>query len=330
MKKHIYLTVLSMFILCGCGHNFYFETENIGAAVRVPLPEGGEIGVMVGSTKTVSATVRGGSSFTTESAHGAGIFSDHGVAKITQFKSNTQVNEGNIVKILTSTNVSEDVKLSFVKNLGLKAEAPDFKPNVLQTRASVIGSHDADLKDVKPFASTGLDKVTETIPEVVKPVVEAVENVTETVVDGVVPQPGKTIVKTAENIRKSLTNIVTIAAILIAFGLILVFRTGKKHKKKKKTEVHEDENPPDLISPGDTVSPIEETSQDTDPFVHAPHKKKKMNLLAVGILILVMWTWKFLPLSTKIGITRWLATTAYEMRHKLARKKKKSPSSTSK
>ena len=321
MKNFFILLCLMLF--AGCGHNFYFESENIGIALRIPLPEGGDIGLMAGSTKTVSASVRGGSSFTTESAHGAGLLSDHGVAKVTQFKSNIQVNEGNIERILTSSNITEKVKLEFVKNLDLKSKAPEFKSNVLQTRSSLIGSHDANLKGVKPFAPTGVDKIVENVTE-------TIAATTEAITENVVPQPGKTIVATVENIRKSISNIVTLAIVLIVASTILLFIKGKKKKKKKKNNVNleDDETVPVMIQPPESVEDIK-TEGDTEsaPFVETPPKPKKKTmrfLLWAGTAAFLVGVWKFLPISSKVSIARSLATMAYKMRHLLKKKKKKS------
>lgn len=321
MKNFCILLCLMLF--AGCGHNFYFESENIGIALRIPLPEGGDIGLMAGSTKTVSASVRGGSSFTTESAHGAGLLSDHGVAKVTQFKSNIQVNEGNIERILTSSNITEKVKLEFVKNLDLKSKAPEFKSNVLQTRSALIGSHDANLKGVKPLAPTGVDKIVENVTE-------TIAATTEAITDNVVPQPGKTIVATVENIRKSISNIVTLAIVLIVASTVLLFIKGKKKKKKKKNDVNleEDETVPDMIQPPESVEDIK-TEGDTEsaPFVETPSKPKKKTmrfLLWAGMAAFLVGVWKFLLISSKVSIARSLATMAYKMRHLLKKKKKKS------
>ena len=83
-----------------------------------------------------------------------------------------------------------------------------------------------------------------------------------------------------------------------------------------------------MIQPPESVEDIK-TEGDTEsaPFVETPSKPKKKTmrfLLWAGMAAFLVGVWKFLPISSKVSITRSLATMAYKMRHLLKKKKKKS------
>ena len=69
-----------LMILCilsfinGCGHSVLVESDITGFAVRVPVAEGGHFGIILGSSKITTATVRGGTTLETTSSAGGGIF----------------------------------------------------------------------------------------------------------------------------------------------------------------------------------------------------------------------------------------------------------------
>ena len=111
MKHRIFLAGFFL-LLAGCGHNMFVERERTGFAMAIPIGENAEVGITIGTEKSVIATVRGGASFETSSSNGGGIMSGSGgQSKITQFKSNIQLNEGNLVEIFTSPDLRSSASL---------------------------------------------------------------------------------------------------------------------------------------------------------------------------------------------------------------------------
>ena len=190
MRKHgkVCLLLCVLTLLCGCGHSVLVESEVTGFAVRVPILEAGNLGVTLGSAKLTTATIRGGTTLETTSSSGGGIFSgDGGVNRITTFKTNAQLNEGNLKEVMLSTNVPDAAKIMLASNLCSAAKAPKVAQTVLQTPTTTIHTGEATISNSVEALNrvSGLDKVVETIPEVVKPVVnvipETVHPVTDTV-----------------------------------------------------------------------------------------------------------------------------------------------------
>lgn len=188
MKRII--AILLTIAVSGCGHNRFNEYRSTGLTAVIPFGDMGSLGVGLGSTEYTTAMIRGGSSFSTETASGAGLLSGAaGSSRITTFKSNTQLNEGNLVKALTESNISAEVKVELAKGLAKEMRAPDIQSSVLQTREAVIYSNGVTNEFIYPFKPTGVDKVvgdvTDTVKTVVEDVADAAENVVNNVTDSV-------------------------------------------------------------------------------------------------------------------------------------------------
>lgn len=131
-------TVALALLLAGCGHNRILESESFGLAVEVPTGDG-PIVLSIGSHKSTRALLRGGSSIETTTSSGAGIFGGAaGHSKVTQYKANAQLNEGNLVEILTSSNCPPEAKVLLARNLSDASTAPFFPVSVLQTKEATI------------------------------------------------------------------------------------------------------------------------------------------------------------------------------------------------
>ena len=116
--KHALRLIVMVSLISGCGHNRFNEYRSTGLTAVIPFGDMGSLGVGIGSTEYTTAMIRGGSSFSTETAAGAGLLSGAaGSSRITTFKSNTQLNEGNLVKALSASNISEDVKVELASVL---------------------------------------------------------------------------------------------------------------------------------------------------------------------------------------------------------------------
>ena len=339
------LLFLAMFVT-GCGHNMYFENETTGLCCRIPIGEGADIGLMVGTTKSVTATVRGNTSFTTESSQGVGLFGgDTGIAKITQFKCNTQLNEGNIVKIFSDTNISDEVKIELVRAMCFTNSAPEFKPSVLQTRSSLIGAPGADVSQVKPFNSTGLDKLVEVVPAITTPIVENTANVVTSVVENTtdlakvtvdnateaVTSIGDHVVTTTGNVVRIFRLLLTIFIVGSALSIFMVFKPRKKTVKQAKITSKPDEfeliddnkgkvtlpdNPNDdrisfQTEDGQTVTVTEDSSP--------PKKRKFVGWLAA----LAVTIWLYLPASMRFKIAKRVVFALLKARKVLKKKRQK-------
>ena len=189
--KHGRLFIFGVLIsfLCGCGHNVYLEREITGLGVIVPIGDSA-LGVSIGSVKTVSATVRGGSSLETTSSVGGGIFSGSAAeSRITTFKVNQQLNEGNLKEVLMSPEVPESVKTVIATNLTSAAKAPEFMPAVLQTDSATVhmGAESVQSNNVPAVVhhDSGIDKIVDTVPQITTPVINTVTDLTDKTIDGV-------------------------------------------------------------------------------------------------------------------------------------------------
>ena len=165
MKMRLLVAVLATLVV-GCGHNRVNMHSTFGPAVSFPLGDLGQLTVSIGSSKTTSAMVRGGSSFTTESTEGGGLLSTAaGTTTISTFKSNTQLNEGNLVKVLTSSNVPDKAKIELAEKLSKGVLAPSFEPAAMATREGMMYTHGFSKPIDYPFKSTGVDKTAETVTD---------------------------------------------------------------------------------------------------------------------------------------------------------------------
>ena len=197
MKHGMFIPALCILsLISGCGHSVLVESEVTGFAIKVPIGEGGSLGVTLGSSKLTTATVRGGTTLETTSSAGGGIFSgDGGLNRITTFKTNAQLNEGNLRDVLLSDKVPDEAKVILASNLCIAAKAPKVAQTVLQTPTTTIHTGEATASNSVASLNriSGLDKVVDTvpavvgvIPETVKPVVDGAVTVTTNVVDEVI------------------------------------------------------------------------------------------------------------------------------------------------
>lgn len=249
---------LSMMLCTGCmtGHNIYREKEMTGLDLSLPIGQS-FIGLQIGATKTVTAVVRGGVSFETTSANHGGLFAGAGgQSKITQLKSNAQLNEGYLAEVLCSTNVPLEVKMILASNLTEAATAPYFPGSILQTEGSTIhiGRNAILSNNVERLTpeARGLDRLVDKTADVigtnvVNNVLDTTGNVVHDVVNpmqGTVEQIsntakeiGNTIGTTTVHIKGILASL--IATIIGALLLVIVigFLLGKRARQPKHIHV---------------------------------------------------------------------------------------------
>ena len=263
MKRII--AILLTIAVSGCGHNRFNEYRSTGLTAVIPFGDMGSLGVGIGSTEYTTAMIRGGSSFSTETAAGAGLLSGAaGSSRITTFKSNTQLNEGNLVKALTESNISEDVKVELAKGLAKEMRAPDISPSVLQTREAVIYSNGATNEFGYPFKPTGVDKVIEEAADTVKDVVGDITDATENVVNNVTDSVDNSIdsvVESTHNLTKAQAWAALGFAILAGIIMFLKFFNTKPETGCQPPS-RTDEIQPPQIDPDDTG---DDPPDDTDP-----------------------------------------------------------------
>jgi len=244
--KHMRIMFLMSILLAlsGCGHSTLTERESTGVAVFVPFCDG-TIGVCVGNMKTTTANMRGSASMETTSTASGGLFSGAGgVSKITNFKTNAQLNEGNLVKVMTSPEVPDAAKIILATNLASAVKAPKFMPSIMQTEASTIhlGSEAIQSNTVERIErrSSGIDKIIETVPQITTPIVTEVTDVVN-------DTTGK-IIESADHITdrtfdwaittKWLGIISAICLVILAY-----FKNKKKDESNNKSPVMESINP---------------------------------------------------------------------------------------
>ena len=260
IRSSLFLALI--LVVSGCGHNRFNEYRSTGLTAVIPFGDMGSLGVGLGSTEYTTAMIRGGSSFSTETAAGAGLLSGAaGSSRITTFKSNTQLNEGNIVKALSESNISEDVKVELAKGLAKEMRAPDISPSVLQTREAVIYSNGATNEYGYPFKPTGVDKVIEEVSDTVKDVVGDVTDATESVVNNVTDSVDNSIdsvVETTHNLTKAQAWAALGFAILAGIVMFL-----KIFKSDTSTECPH-HKPPDDIQPPQIDPDDQEEDTPTD------------------------------------------------------------------
>lgn len=196
MIKHarMYLYLLVLLVVCGCGHSVLIESKLTGLGVILPVGEGQTIGVVLGSMESTTATVRGGTTVETTSVAGGGIFSgEAGVNHITKMKTNAQLNEGNLRDILMSPDCPEAVKVELAKNLSNAAAAPETPPTVVQAQTAAIhsGSEAVTSSNAVPIINriTGVDnlvnQVTDAATTVTGQITGTVTDITNNTVDSV-------------------------------------------------------------------------------------------------------------------------------------------------
>lgn len=102
--------------------------------------DGYPFGLRIGSIKANQNLIRGNSSYTIQTNSGVGE-SVH-ETQVIQYSANTQINEGNIEKIMTSDNVSDEVKTTFIEKYLAEQEAPELLPASTNSPSSVTASSD--------------------------------------------------------------------------------------------------------------------------------------------------------------------------------------------
>lgn len=255
-----YLTITLAGLIClsmlcgGCmtGHNVYREKEMTGIDLSIPLGQT-FLGLQIGATKTVTAVIRGGVSFETTSANHGGLFSGAGgQSKITQMKTNTQLNEGYLAEVLCSTNVPDSVKQTLASNLVNASTAPYFPGSVLQTEGSTIhiGRNAILSNAVERIEATskGLDRLVDKtatiigsnvvsdaigatgniVHDITNPLQDTVEQLGDTVED-----IGQTVTDASDQIKQILFSLI---AVIIGTVLVIVIIgiIASKFKRKPK------------------------------------------------------------------------------------------------
>ena len=183
---NLVLLLLFMLLFCGCGHTMLIESEITGLSVSVPIGESSPVNITLGMSKTVTAAVRGGTTVETTSVAGGGIFSgDAGIGKKTTLKTNAQLNEGNLVKVMTSSGCPNEAKNMLASNMCAAAQAPIAEPMVIQTQTATVNT---GVESVTSNAVSrinrvsGIDKIIDTVPSITTPIIDgAVTAVTTTV-----------------------------------------------------------------------------------------------------------------------------------------------------
>ena len=272
------VVVLAMCCTGCCSDNLYYEHDAIGLDLTVPI-FGQRYGITIGSVKSTSTAVRGGTSFDSESASGVGLNGSATTTRKTTFRANAQLNEKNIVKVMESPNVDIRAKTALAKQLGDGVVAPDFPPTAMRTRDGVIyangykGSHIPN-----DFAATGVDKLVEDTTGVITSATDALSSVSETVIGGTT--------STINGLTKSLVSAKIWAGIsTVALCLLCAFLFRKKkqihvHKPDKKVETPEFPNlasDPE-VDKGDEAEGIIDTPPVEDDTFEPPPKpecKKK-------------------------------------------------------
>lgn len=257
--KRISIAALAL-LLAGCGHNRIFESESFGLAVEVPTGAGSVV-LSIGSHKSTRALLRGGSSLETTTSSGAGLFGGAaGHSKVTQYKANAQLNEGNILEIMTSSNCPPEAKIILAKNFSGATEAPFFPVSVLQTKEATIHlgkaavlSNGVEKLDGKTGIDLMVDKVTDVIGtnvvnhtlntaggvvhDAVNPLEGTVAQVHETVqaVGDTVAQVDNTVNtvnETVGDVKNALLSLIGAVTVAVCILILVVWFTRKPGRKK--------------------------------------------------------------------------------------------------
>lgn len=111
MKKiKLLILLFSCFVILGCGHTVYHKAEGTGVYGRIPLPNGGSLfEVAAGDINITSGALRGGAALSESSSKG-GTFGAMSIARHSHISTAVALNEGNLEKVLTSSNVDHKTK----------------------------------------------------------------------------------------------------------------------------------------------------------------------------------------------------------------------------
>lgn len=278
MKKHIgiILTALSMSILSGCGHGVLISNKLTGIALTFPVGDGQQIGVVIGSTESTTATVRGGTTVESTSVSGTGILSGTGGANhITTMRTNAQLNEGYLSDVLTSENCPESVKLILASNLVNASKAPETNPAVVQTGQSSFHSGDTA---VTSNAVPTINNPPTVIESVVGGVTAVVHDTTSSIVDitgnatGLVTNITTNIVSTTANSASGFLDNVTkwirdikwsnmILMVLLAAVGYFGYKYSKTAREHERPVPTLEETNPDCLEPKPEVPDAPEEPQ---------------------------------------------------------------------
>jgi len=142
MKNSFLYAITLVLLLTSCGHNVLTNYEVKGLDLSVPI-FGYPFGVRIGVVKANQNLLRGDSTYTIHSNTGTEIGSGTvQETQVIQFSANTQINEGNIEKIIRSDEVSDEVKAVFIEKYLSNSKAPVLHPASTNTPTTVTASGD--------------------------------------------------------------------------------------------------------------------------------------------------------------------------------------------
>ena len=184
-----FITAILSATLTGCapGHSIMTVDRGVGLHFRIPLLLDGStdtslIDLKMGSIDSATALIRGGTTFSANNAKGGGLGSlstgDYFI-----ISSNPGLTEGYLRDVMSSPHVDAATKAKLAEYLlrNQGAPAPVSASAVSVSAAAASGSNPPEVK----FATTGFDKIADTVPEVVKPIANTVEHVTTETVNAV-------------------------------------------------------------------------------------------------------------------------------------------------
>jgi hypothetical protein len=226
------ISIFSFLFLVGCGHNMYHKVEGTGAYGRIPTPDGGSlIEVAIGDMNITSGVLRGGATLDENTSKG-GTFGSVSLGRHTHFSTAPSINEGNIEKVLTSPHTDEKTKQLVALYLITRKHATPPTANVTSVNAASATGDGKSIPMVSP-TKTGIDnavdKVAETAPKVVKPIVKGTENVAKHVTTTV----GTTSEHISDSFLNKATYIIIGGIILLIIIALIVLIIVKRYKKSK-------------------------------------------------------------------------------------------------
>lgn len=296
--KHgrILLAICILSLLNGCGHSVLVESDITGLAVRVPIGDGGHVGFILGSSKTTTATIRGGTTLESTTSAGGGIFSgDGGVNRITTFKTNAQLNEGNLRDVMMCENVPAEAKVALASNLCNAAKAPKVAQTVLQTPSTTIHTGEATVSNnvVSLNRISGVDKIASVVPSVVTPVTDTISNVSTGIVNNAVNTVVGTVTEITDQVTDGVTDTINDTAKIVNdakwmtlikwLGVIIVAILtvwfGKSRGIFGRSDKNSDGPRPNPVmkpvDPDNVISEEEQTPTEEQPAEPTPQPKKE-------------------------------------------------------
>lgn len=249
--KHTFLLITFLFVLLfvnGCGHTMYHKVEGTGLYGRIPTPNGGSlIEVAIGDMNITYGILRGGATLDENTSKG-GTFGSVSLGRHTHVSTAPAMNEGNIEKVLTSSNTDDKTKQMIA--LYLISRKPVTPPPAAVTAVNSGSSTGAEKEIPKVnVTKTGIDnvvdKVADVTPKVITPIVQGTENIASHITT--------TVGKTSENITDSFFNKATYIIIgglilLIIIALIILIFVKRYKKSKIETIANTIQNVENIIS----------------------------------------------------------------------------------